>query len=131
MAVPFSPLSEFLESKEAQGELEKFLSKWEGTLFGNAMREYALKLDGTQAATGQDGARACVEMMFDLTLSRQNAKKERQQEAKVAGQAPRGNSKRLLRKDPPPPASRANPPPPPAPPTPPAAPPAPILPPKP
>jgi hypothetical protein len=124
MAVPFSPLSEFLESKDAQGELEKYLSTWGGNLFGNAMREYALKLDGTQAATGQDGARACVEMMFELTLSRQNAKKERQQQAKTGGDVPRGKQKRLHHGPPPPPKSRVDPP------APPSAPPAPVLPPK-
>lgn len=110
MAVPFSPLSEFRESTEAQGELEKFLSTWAGELFINAMREYALKLDGTQAATGQDGARAVVEQMLELTLGRQNAKRERHQEQKTTPEVPIGKQKRLHRGPPPAPASRANPP---------------------
>jgi hypothetical protein len=100
---PFSPLSEFEESEVLAGELETFLLTTTGGQFINAIREYALYLDGRQTGTPQDGARAVVDKMLSLTLSRRNARIERM---KAQRSPSSGNAKHLQRKPPPPPASR-------------------------
>ncbi len=100
---PFSPLSEFEESEVLAGELEMFFLTTAGGQFINAIREYALYLDGRQTGTPQDGARAVVDKMLSLTLSRRNARIERMKSQRSPTS---GTAKQLQRKPPPPPRSR-------------------------
>ncbi len=101
--IPFSPLSEFEESDVLAGELESFFLTTAGGQFINAMREYALYLDGRQTGTPQDGARAVVDKMLSLSLSRRNERIERMKQHRGPTT---GTAKQLSRKPPPPPASR-------------------------
>lgn len=102
----FSQLSEFLESETAQGELEKFYLTTVGRLFIGAITEYALHLDGNCVGTPQDGARAVVDKMLDLTFSRVNASKQKETAKPADDKRPPVLRKQLHRLPPTPPASR-------------------------
>ncbi len=100
--IPFSPLSEFEQSDVLAAELERFFLEPAGGQFINAMRDYALHLDGRQTGTPQDGARAMLDKMLSLTMSHRNARIEQAKK----NRGPTAQPRQLLRKDPPPPASR-------------------------
>lgn len=104
--IPFSPLSEFESSDVLAAELEQFLLTTTGGQFINAMRDYALHLDGRQTGTPQDGARAMVDKMLSLTMSHRNARIEQMKKARGQGQPQERDKKHLLRQPPPPPRSR-------------------------